>query len=458
MVESVQRAISILDKNVYQVTLNGTTYRRTVPSKEFYVHQWLWDSATHAMGLVYVDEQRAFDELFSLVSGQWENGLIAQITFNPNEKKYFPGPEYWGTEKCATGEIKTSGITQPPLLGISFAHVFSHTHSKKLQSRLLLEILPKVLKYHDYLKDYRDPENSGLLTVVHPWETGLDNSPRWDKPLQNIKLADIPDSVKSLVNRYRSDDKLSDPRVRPGLDDYYRYMYLVHLFKSWNWDYRVIVKKSPFAVKDILFNSLWCEANEALAKVLTTIDRNDDALRLKGWADETRQALRARRDPVTGYFRDQDVSSATPTDIGANTIATFLPLLAEAVDEKDAASTLSLLTDPAQFWTKTPVASTALSAKEFDPLKYWRGPTWPITNLFVIEGLRKYAKSPRAQSIRKELEDKTLSMIDAHGFFEYYDPQNGAARPGKPTPLGFGSFSWSAAIYVYLTYRRKEVV
>src|SRR4051812_22107594 len=102
---SYKKAEKILKENTYSLILNGKKYRRIVPSKEFYVHQWNWDSATHAMGLVHIDEELAFDEIRSLLSGQWENGLVAQITFNPTEKKYFPGPEFWGTEKFASGEI-----------------------------------------------------------------------------------------------------------------------------------------------------------------------------------------------------------------------------------------------------------------------------------------------------------------------------------------------------------------
>ena len=108
--ELLEKAKNVLLANLYEVELNGILYRRTVPSREFYVHQWNCDSATHAMGLVFVDEQRAFDELKSLVSGQWENGLIAQITFNPKETKYFPGPKFWGTEKFANGERRKSRI------------------------------------------------------------------------------------------------------------------------------------------------------------------------------------------------------------------------------------------------------------------------------------------------------------------------------------------------------------
>src|SRR3989344_1459270 len=454
--ELIEKSQAVLLGNKYEVVLNGQSYRRTVPSKEFYVHQWNWDSATHAMGLVYFDEQRAFDELYSLVSGQWKNGLIAQITFNPNESKYFPGPEFWGTEKFAKGEIQTSGVTQPPLLGISFAHVYKNTKDEKLRSRLIEEVLPAVLKYHDYLKKYRDPENSGLLTVVHPWESGLDNSPRWDLPLANISLEEITDEVKIMVNENSSDDKIGDPKDRPGMDDYYKYMYLVNIYKSWNWDYEKIIKESPFAVKDVLFNALWARANEALSDVLVEIS-HPQAQRLKDWAGQTKDALNNCWDEKLEIYRDKNVSKGRNEFIEENTIATFTPLWAGVPDAEKLELTLDNLEDSEKYWTQAPVATTPVSSNKFSLTKYWRGPTWPITNLFVIEGLSRYKNIPRAKKLRDSLVESTLKMIKDNGFYEYYDPTSGTARPDKKdTALGFGSFSWTAAVTLYLLNKYKS--
>jgi hypothetical protein len=32
----------------------------------------------------------------------------------------------------------------------------------------------------------RDPEKTGLVTILHPWESGLDDSPVWDYALSQI--------------------------------------------------------------------------------------------------------------------------------------------------------------------------------------------------------------------------------------------------------------------------------
>lgn len=456
--ELLQKASEVLLNNLYEVKLNGISYRRTVPSKEFYVHQWNWDSATHAMGLSYLDEQRAFDELYSLTAGQWDNGLIAQITFNPNETKYFPGPQFWGTEKFAKGEILTSGITQPPLLGISFVHVYSNTKSEGLKTRLVKEVLPKVIKYHEYLKNFRDQEDSGLLTVVHPWESGTDNSPRWDKPLSKIRLEDIPDEVKMLVNRYRSDDKTGNPKNRPGLEDYYKYMYLVWLFKGWEWNYKKIIEESPFAVKDILFNALWCKANESLAEILDGIG-SPQAKKLWGWSEKTKKALQGCWDEELCLYKDTDVSLGIQEFIEENTIATFIPLWPKVSNERQLEILLNKLEDSKQYWSEVPIPTTPLDSPKFNLTKYWRGPTWPITNLFVIEGLARYKNNEKAKKLHRGLIDKTLNMIKENGFYEYFDPSSGITKPDKKKKvgaLGFGSFSWTASVAIYLLHKYKH--
>src|SRR5215471_2238350 len=72
----VHKAKAILQRNTVTVTVNGKDYQRIIPSRDFYVHQWLWDTAGIAMGRVHIDEEGAFNDLLSLIAGQWNNGLI----------------------------------------------------------------------------------------------------------------------------------------------------------------------------------------------------------------------------------------------------------------------------------------------------------------------------------------------------------------------------------------------
>jgi len=65
-----QKCVDGLRDNTRSVQVNDKIFTRTIPSPEFYVHLWNWDSATVAMGLMTVDLNRALQELMSLTSAQ----------------------------------------------------------------------------------------------------------------------------------------------------------------------------------------------------------------------------------------------------------------------------------------------------------------------------------------------------------------------------------------------------
>ena len=79
------------------VLLANWTGGHTVPSRTLYPHQWSWDSAFIAIGRSWYDEPRAQQELRSLFRGQWADGRVPHIVFNPSvgEEAYFPGPAFW---------------------------------------------------------------------------------------------------------------------------------------------------------------------------------------------------------------------------------------------------------------------------------------------------------------------------------------------------------------------------
>ena len=79
--------------------------------------------------------------------------------------------------------------------------------------------------------------------------------------------------------------------------------------------------------------------------------------------------------------------------------------------------------------------SIATNASEFDPDRYWSGPTWVNTNWLVVEGLRRRAEPALAEALRRG----TLELVTRRGFAEYFSPLTGE-------PLGAPEFSWTAAL------------
>jgi glycogen debranching enzyme len=446
----LNEAKEILQRNTITVTVNGKTYERIIPSRDFYVHQWLWDSAGIAMGQVYIDEDAAFNDLLSLIAGQWNNGLIPHIIYNPDESRYYPPADYWQTTSFTRDGIKTSGITDPPLLAIAVAYICDHASDEQKKRDFLNILLPSLMAYHDHLKRYRDPEDCGLLSIVHPWESGTDDSPRWDSILNRIDLNTIPADIKANVDQNRKDIRYQNSKERPTGADYYRYIYLIELYKDLAWDYTKIPHETPFAVKDILFNSVWARANEALASLLHTYGNQEKANAYQRWAEQTQKALTYTWSEEYNQYCDIDVTQGRHQAIAAPTNAIFMPLYAGAVTDTQLDKLLQRLSNTGEFFTENPVPSTAIHSHYFDKERYWRGPTWPITNSFIIDGLNRYkTRHEHVDQLADFFMQRTVQMIRENGFWEYFDPlADGTENSTKG--MGFSSFSWTAAILIQL--------
>ncbi len=185
----------------------------TKPSPKLYPHQWNWDSAFIAIGLSHYDLERAKTEIRSLLAGQWRNGMIPHIIFNPASSGYFPDPHGWQTARSpdAPASILTSGITQPPMITIAVREIVTREN----RADFAREVFPALLAYHRWFHRERDPHGEGLVSIIHPWESGMDNSPRWLEILDRIKIAKRPDYQ-------REDDTLVPPDERPTDADYDR--------------------------------------------------------------------------------------------------------------------------------------------------------------------------------------------------------------------------------------------
>jgi hypothetical protein len=59
---------------------------------------------------------------------------------------------------------------------------------------LLKEIVPRLVKFFYWWKDNRDVDGDGLITILHPWESGIDLSPAYDPALG------VPESMSYSVN------------------------------------------------------------------------------------------------------------------------------------------------------------------------------------------------------------------------------------------------------------------
>ena len=84
-----------------------------------------------------------------------------------------------------------------------------------------------------------------------------------------------------------------------------------------------------------------------------------------------------------------------------------------------------------------PIPSLDLASKDFDGMRYWRGPTWAILNALIGIGLADQGYEVEAKKLRL----LTRELIASHGFAEYFHPETGA-------PAGGGAFTWTSAVWL----------
>lgn len=428
-----------------QVLKNNQLDGFTKPSPQLYPHQWNWDSGFIAIGYARYDQARAQKELSTLFRAQWKNGMLPQIVFNAQALGgYFPEPDFWQCEvsESSPAHLLTSGITMPPVHAIAAMHIYRFAADQTSAVNWLKEIYPKIYAFHAYLYRERDPMNEGLVYIRHPWESGMDNSPTWDKPLKTIAVdnATLPD--------YRRKDleKGIPASQRPTDDDYDRYVFLVDLFRKCKYDEYVIYRECPFLIQDPMFNSILSKANEDLLDIGNIL--GEDTTQIQEWVQQTNKAIREKLwHPSHGAFDAYDVRSGT--HIETETSSGFMPLLCGAPTEALARQMYRFL-ESNSFCTMHnnacfSIPNYDLSGEYLEPANYWRGPVWINTNWLLMQGLKRYGFAEKVASVREDI----IELVRRWGFHEYFDPYQG---------IGYGtdSFSWTAALFIDTVLDKPE--
>jgi glycogen debranching enzyme len=418
------RAISVLRDN--------DTGIFTKPGPHQYPHQWNWDSALIALGLSHFDLPRAQAEIRSLLSGQWQDGMVPSAVYHSVPSDYFPNPEFWQIENSpAAPAVPTTGITQPPLL----ATIVHRIHSRTPMPDFVAEVYPALLRWHRWLHTARDADGSGLACIIHPWESGTDDSPRWLRLFEAIQPETLPEFQ-------RGDTRHVAATERPNRKEYERFIYLIDVFRKRNYAPGELLKHSPFLAQDILFNAILFRADEDLHALAMSLGQPTDEINV--WLSRMQLNFNTRFwDESVGLYYDYDVRAGSP--ITVNTASTFLPLFAGLPSEQQAQQLIQqhLLNSneyapngQVRHW----ITTTAKTEPTWEPRRYWRGPVWIIMNWFILEGLRRYHYDDLAEVIRRD----TIGLIEGNGFREYYDARDG-------TGCGSTDFSWSAALALELS-------
>ena len=145
----------------------------TVPNAVTYPFAWLWDSCFHAVIWAALgDDVRAVTELAHVFRCQDDDtGFVPHIDY---QRDPHHSSDFWGRPGSST-------LTQPPMFG----HAVSELDRRGIA--LPDELRQRAVSGIEFFLHER-AHPSGLVAVRHPWETGCDDSPRFD----HWGAADLP--------------------------------------------------------------------------------------------------------------------------------------------------------------------------------------------------------------------------------------------------------------------------
>ena len=389
----------------------------TIPTEGLYPYQWNWDSAFAALGFAQFDIGRAWQEIETLMSGQWTNGMVPHILFHKLDNGYFPGPDVWGTQEASGNPIPSSGVSQPPVAATFARAVFEADRAEG--EKRFLPLFEKFLSWHDWFMRCRG--ESGVICVTHPWEAGRDNAADWDDAMANIDTSGVGDYT-------RRDTSHVDAKMRPTKKDYDAYLAILYFARDNGWDEQRILEDGPFRVADPTLTFTLLRAQRDLKWLGEQLGQ--DVSQIDDWIGSMEEAIPFLWNEEIGSYDAKDLR--TGKFAGNVTSAAFLCWYAGIKDDR-------LLPHLARIMDAEPhgVASLDPDSPKFDSKRYWRGPVWIVVNTLIGIGLNEAGHHEFAERIRSDC----ARLIETNGFAEYFDPVDGA-------PAGGGAFTWTAASWL----------
>jgi glycogen debranching enzyme len=399
----------------------------TVPTHGLYPYQWNWDSAFVALGFVEFDADRAWTEIETLVSGQWDDGMIPHIIFHKDDPGYFPGPGVWGTGKTPP----TSGITQPPVLATVVRQLWEAEGADPADPRLR-RLYAACLASHRWFHRFRDPLGNGLVMVTHNWETGRDNSSEWDDALARV-------DTSGVGSYQRRDTGHVDAAMRPTAAEYDRYVAILQFGRNCGWNHRTIADTGPFRVIDVGMSMELLRANRDLRVIAEALGDAAVVRELSERIALSEAGMDWLWNDAVGAYCSRDVTTGESSGLVTN--ASFLAFYAgvgSAAQRDRLLAALARLTTSATYL----LPSLEAGSRAYDHQRYWRGPIWLVVSYMVAIGLAEAGHGNWAERIRAD----SARLIAKSGFYESFSPETGAGSGGS-------DFSWTAAMW--LAWARK---
>lgn len=410
--DEIERQVrEILYENMIEGHNGDYTYHYTKPSPSTYPFQYFWDTCFHAYTLTSLAEyEMAKKHLRSLFLLQEEDGFVGHILY---WKHPFPArsTDVFQLKPASLLHLTKphmSALVQPPLVAQAVERIYQVTND----IAFLREMLPKLKRYYKWLMHNRDFEQEGLLSIISPYESGMDWKASFD-PVLNY------DKGKAGNLLFLKVLWLEMSNFRRG------------------YNLGKLYKKDNFIVKDAAFNTLYALSLEALARLCAVLGDAEESLFRRKAKQCSESIMRYMYDAEDHAF--YDLAGKKLQQLKVSTATIFFPVALPAVPDAVCQAVLERhLFGQDGFHVPFPVPSLSVNEQAFDPgesVYIWRGPTWIVFNWFMHRFLLQ--KGYREEAAKLLLSVKKL--ISGSGFREYYDPFSGAGH-------GAHNFTWSGLV------------
>lgn len=311
------------------------------------------------------------------------------------------------------GNIQKTKITQNPVLAWSLRSIYTASGNN---TALLKEFVPPLVRYWKWWAATRTVSpHTGLVSILHGWESGMDASPLYD-------------AMYNVTN------------PQPALDEMYpKFGELLLSYNfAYKWDTEFILHQTQanptaaylnidsfFIVEDIGVNAIYGAGWGVLGDLAAEMGDTETAAYCweqeelvtsavinYAWRPDLGRFVSFYKSPVNGTWMTTEVES----------LQSVMVLALRKLPPNIAAAVHAQLVDPSKFWLNYPAPSVSKSEPSFNPVfsidLMWRGPTWPIINWVVMEGLLQHGFN----ATLNEMMDKWIDMVKVGGIFEMYNP------------------------------------
>lgn len=338
---------------------------------------WAWDSWEHAVALAIFNPELAKEQMYTMFDFQTPEGMIIDLV-------------------SLYAKDNNKSCSKPPIAGWATYMVYQRIKDKAF----VKEMLPKLLKYHEWRYKYRDHDQNGLCeyggigdkVYMGQWESGMDVA---------VKFHGV-EMLKNTEGAYSFDQE------------------------------------------SIELNSYLCAEKFYLAYLLEETGEQEQAARFREEGKKLKKTIQEKFfDEETGFFYDRKLGTGELVKV--IDISGWIPLLTMVATPEQAAAVKKNMLDPELFGTYFPFSSLNHKHPLYCPDKgYFRGQTWMNYTYFGIRGWKNYGFAEDAEKYTRLLPDKLKGLAEPG--YPIRENWNSATGEGM-TAVHFG---WSSAFSILL--------